>query len=107
MVCVSGATIISVLAISIAAILGVLTRVSVNSLFGPVGAEISSSEDIVFYDLAANVLGCFVMGCHTSVKEHFNFPGPLSLAISTGYAGSVTSTFRVALNLFKRPGAAF
>lgn len=93
MVHVSSLNIINGLAIGIAAILGVLTRAYINSLFGPDLAEISSSEDVVFYDLAANVLGCFIMGCHLSVKEQFDLPGPLALAVSTGYAGSVTSKF--------------
>lgn len=91
MVCASNETVINTFAIGIAAFFGALTRVSLNSVFGPDGAEISSGDKIVFYDLAANVFGCFVLGCHVSLKQHLRMPGPLSLAISTGYAGSVTT----------------
>lgn len=85
-------TIISALSISIAAMLGVLTRMWINSLFGPEGVNISASDSIVFYDLAANVLGCFVMGFHGSWKMAVKWSPATNLAISTGYAGSVTST---------------
>lgn len=89
---IASATVTNTCAISIAAILGVLTRTSVNLLFGPTSAGILSVNDILFVDLAANFLGCFVLGCHVVVKERVTIPEALALAISTGYAGSVTST---------------
>lgn len=88
----ASATITNICAISIAAILGVLTRTSVNLLFGPTRTGILSVNDILFADLASNFLGCFVLGCHVVVKERVTIPEALALAISTGYAGSVTST---------------
>lgn len=81
----------NVLAISAAAILGVLTRVFLNSLFGPSGGGVTSSQTALFYDIPANVLGCFILGAFTKIKENFQIAPIISVAISTGYTGSVTS----------------
>lgn len=91
------------LGISVAAILGVLTRVYVNSLFGPERLEITSPEDTLFYDLPSNILGCFFLGAFNSLKSHISIPSLLGLALSTGYAGSVTSTLCFLPSLFFSP----
>lgn len=71
--------------------LGVLTRVGINLLFGPDFADISHKQEEIFYDLPANMLGCFILGTYTSCKAAIRLPNILSLAVATGYAGSVTS----------------
>lgn len=81
----------TILAISAAAILGVLTRVFLNSLFGPTGADVTSMDRALFYDIPANVLGCFLLGAFMKVKEKYQIAPMVSVAISTGYTGSVTS----------------
>lgn len=97
----------NVSAISTAAILGVLTRTSINLLFGPTRAGILSVDDVLFVDLAANVLGCFVLGCYTILKEQVDIPGALSLAVATGYAGSVTSTLMFSSSFVHKCDAAY
>lgn len=84
-------TISNVSSLGIGAILGVLTRVGVNSLFGPDKAAITSPDGVLFNDLPANVLGCFAMGVHNSLQSAWRIPKMLSLSLSTGYAGSLTS----------------
>lgn len=81
------------LSISIAAILGVLTRIGVNDLFGPGVLGVSSSTSALFSDMPANVFGCFVLGLTNSLKSEGRLPVLLGIAISTGYAGSVTSEY--------------
>lgn len=84
--------VVEVLAISSAAILGVLLRVNVNRLFGPTAASVTSPKSHLFYDLPANVLGCLIMGLLNGFKSKRKVNALLSLAVSTGFAGSVTST---------------
>lgn len=80
-------------AIAAAAPLGVLTRVFVNPLFGPDGLSITGSNVAMFYDLPANMLGAFILGLLNGIKLRCAVPPLLALAVSTGYAGSVTSEF--------------
>lgn len=80
-----------VLAVSSAAVLGVLTRTNVDSLFGPSGAAITSRDMLLFYDLPANMLGCFVLGAFNALRSRVAVHPLIVLAVSTGYAGSVTS----------------
>lgn len=83
-----------VLVISTSSIFGVLTRVFLNHVFGPRGASLSSRDvSILFFDLPANLLGCFILGAFSKLKTTVTVPALLVLAISTGYAGSVTSKF--------------
>lgn len=86
--------VVDILAISSAAVLGVLTRVNVDSLFGPSGASITSRDTLLFYDLPANVLGCFVLGAFNVLKSRVAIHPLINLAVSTGYAGSVTSMYK-------------
>lgn len=92
----------NIFAISAAAVLGVLTRAFVSSLFDQDGARVTSTTSSVFVDLPANVLGCFVLGSFTTLKARFFIPSSLSIAISTGYAGSLTSMFNTRNSAFRR-----
>jgi len=85
-------TAINVLSLSIAGVLGVLTRLSIGHLFGPRGASITASDTALFIDLPANFVGCFVIGTFNAWKSKAIFSATLSLAVTTGYAGSVTCT---------------
>lgn len=79
------------LGIGIAAVAGVILRLLVNRLFDEDFAEVTSSRDALFIDMPANVVGCMLLGVHESWKQRFAYPDWLSISISTGLAGSVTS----------------
>lgn len=95
MACVGWVPVIAnILAISSAAILGVLTRVNVDALFGPTGLSITSRDTLLFYDLPANALGCFLLGAFNALNTRVAIHPLIKLAVSTGYAGSVTSMYK-------------
>jgi fluoride ion exporter CrcB/FEX len=83
-----------VLLVSCGAVLGVLTRVALGRAFGQEGANIVSSRSVLFLDLPANALGSFLAGVYIPLHTRAIRVHPsLHHAISTGYFGSVTSTF--------------
>ena len=80
--------------VSTAAILGVLTRIGVNRLFGPLQAGVTSDSSALFPDLPANAVGSFLIGFHNELKQDIEKVHPsIALGLSTGYFGSVTSMF--------------
>lgn len=83
----------SALAIAVAAMLGVATRVFLNPVFNSQRVNVTSSFSATFYDLPANLLGCFLLGLFTSLKKRLSVHPIVALSFSTGYCGSVTSTF--------------
>lgn len=84
--------VLTVMTLSTAAVLGVLTRRSLNLVFGPDVADVTSLRTALFYDLPSNVLGSFVLGAFTTMKTRVTIAPVVTVAVSTGYAGSVTST---------------
>lgn len=83
----------NILTVSSAAVLGVLTRINVDALFGPSGESITSPDTLLFFDLPANMVGCFVLGAFNAFKARVATHPLIVLAISTGYAGSLTSMY--------------
>lgn len=83
----------SAFAIAVAAMLGVATRVFLNPVFSSQRVNVTSSFSATFYDLPANLLGCFLLGLFTSLKQRLSVHPLVALSFSTGYCGSVTSTF--------------
>lgn len=77
--------------LSIASMLGVLTRVAINELFGNNGLQITAIETVLLPDLLSNMFGCFLIGIINSLRKASTLPLLLGLTLSTGYAGSVTS----------------
>ncbi|KAL9324818.1 hypothetical protein ACSQ67_005463 [Phaseolus vulgaris] len=74
-------------------ILGVLTRYSLQKLFGPGIGNVTSNQTLLYLDLPSNMVGSFLMGWFgvvfkgdiSHVSEH------LAIAITTGYLGSLTT----------------
>lgn len=79
------------LSIATAAILGVLTRVFLNSLFSSSGANITSRSSILFLDLPSNFLGTFLFAFHKTFVRSVPLHQTFNSAWSTGYAASVTT----------------
>lgn len=80
----------SILSISIGAALGALLRWCFGMLFNSIYPPIPLGT------LAANILGCFMMGLFMALtKDHLFFPQEIRLAITTGFLGGLTtfSTF--------------
>lgn len=93
--------------ISVGAVLGVLTRAGLGRAFGPAGLAVTSPAGVVFVDLPANAVGCFLAGAYAPWKARSAALHPsVPHALSTGYLGSVTSTFRAARAARRRRRAA-
>ncbi|XP_068462153.1 fluoride export protein 1-like isoform X2 [Phaseolus vulgaris] len=71
----------------------VLTRYSLQKLFGPGIGNVTSNQTLLYLDLPSNMVGSFLMGWFgvvfkgdiSHVSEH------LAIAITTGYLGSLTT----------------
>lgn len=80
--------------ISVGAVLGVLTRLGLGRAFGPSGLAAVSTSSALFADLPANAVGCFLAGAYAPWKvRSARLHGSVPHAVSTGYFGSVTSTY--------------
>lgn len=80
----------SIVSISIGAGIGALLRWWLGSLFNSIYPAIPMGT------LAANILGCFMMGLFMALtKDHLFFSQEMRLAIATGFLGGLTtfSTF--------------
>ncbi|KAL5056530.1 hypothetical protein RYX36_037212 [Vicia faba] len=74
-------------------ILGVLTRYTLDKLFGPSVGHVTSDQTILYLDLPSNMVGSFLMGWFGVVfKEDIsNVSEYLAVALTTGYLGSLTT----------------
>nr|XP_004499608.1 fluoride export protein 2-like isoform X2 [Cicer arietinum] len=74
-------------------ILGVLTRYTLDKLFGPSVGHVTSDKTILYLDLPSNMVGSFLMGWFGVVfKEDIsNVSEYLAIALTTGYLGSLTT----------------
>ncbi|CAI8595862.1 unnamed protein product [Vicia faba] len=74
-------------------ILGVLTRYTLDKLFGPSVGHVTSDQTILYLDLPSNMVGSFLMGWFGVVfKEDIsNVSEHLAVALTTGYLGSLTT----------------
>ncbi|RHN65307.1 putative fluoride ion transporter CrcB [Medicago truncatula] len=74
-------------------ILGVLTRYTLDKLFGPSVGHVTSDQTILYLDLPSNMVGSFLMGWFGVVfKEDIsNVSKYLAVALTTGYLGSLTT----------------
>ncbi|XVE60369.1 hypothetical protein DITRI_Ditri05aG0123400 [Diplodiscus trichospermus] len=74
-------------------ILGVLTRYSLEKLFGPSISGVTSNQTIVYPNLPSNMVGSFLMGWWGVVfkGEISQVSDILAIGLTTGYLGSVTT----------------
>ncbi|XP_073225246.1 uncharacterized protein [Cicer arietinum] len=71
----------------------VLTRYTLDKLFGPSVGHVTSDKTILYLDLPSNMVGSFLMGWFGVVfKEDIsNVSEYLAIALTTGYLGSLTT----------------
>ncbi|XP_020095039.1 fluoride export protein 1-like [Ananas comosus] len=72
---------------------GVLTRYSLGKLFGPSDLALTSDDSLLYLDLPANILGCFLIGWFgivfkTDIRQ---ISDHLVVGLTTGYLGSLTT----------------
>ncbi|CAK8564821.1 unnamed protein product [Lathyrus sativus] len=74
-------------------ILGVLTRYTLDKLFGPSVGHVTSDLTILYLDLPSNMVGSFLMGWFGVVfkQDISNMSEYLAVAVTTGYLGSLTT----------------
>nr|CAD1818682.1 unnamed protein product [Ananas comosus var. bracteatus] len=71
----------------------VLTRYSLGKLFGPSDLALTSDDSLLYLDLPANILGCFLIGWFgivfkTDIRQ---ISDHLVVGLTTGYLGSLTT----------------
>nr|CAD1818528.1 unnamed protein product [Ananas comosus var. bracteatus] len=71
----------------------VLTRYSLGKLFGPSDLALTSDDSLLYLDLPANILGCFLIGWFGIVfkTDICQISDHLVVGLTTGYLGSLTT----------------
>eukprot|EP00871_Galdieria_phlegrea_P003537 jgi/Galph1/4184/GphlegSOOS_G2810.1 len=82
-----------VIMISLFSVFGVLTRIGLSLLFGPLHANVTSKTGALFYDLPPNAVGSFFMGLLVGGKTYIpkQSAPTVYLSLTTGYMGSITT----------------